>query len=231
MIFKVFRIEMPRFGLDDVGGQVQHVLWNLFIWDIPEVLVAMVTIPQWMPLIRSSIQRRTSTGLGRSRADRFPSAQASRSLPRAVACTACATRKATPARSNSSRSAITPPDTGREMSSIVSTDTIIRISPGETPDYNSDNPLVRLLGYAEAHRLAAGRHYYLTDELHVPFSHLTLAGPQGSDSDVLDPTRQDNKSDFQKQNIRDFLVTDTYLLRGWVTAQAWDKLEDLRSEE
>lgn len=115
------------------------------------------------------------------------------------------------------------------MSSIVSTDNIIRIPPGETPDYNSDNPLVRLLGYAEAHRLSAGRHYYLTDELQalVPFSHLTLAGPQGSDSDVLDPTRQDNKSDFQKQNIRDFLVTDTYLLRGWVTAQAWDKLEDV----
>jgi hypothetical protein len=54
-----------------------------------------------------------------------------------------------------------------------------------------------------AKRLAAGRHYYLTDELQalVPFSHLTLAGPQGSDSDVLDPTRQDNKSDFQKQNL------------------------------
>jgi mannose-6-phosphate isomerase-like protein (cupin superfamily) len=115
------------------------------------------------------------------------------------------------------------------MSSIVSTDTVIRIPPGETPNYNSDNPLVRLLAYAEAQRLAAGRHYYLTDDLQalVPFSHLTLAGPQGSDADILDPARQDSKTDFQKQNIRDFLVTDTYLLRGWVTTKAWEKLEDV----
>src|SRR5262249_48838450 len=39
MIFKVFRPKMPRFGRDDVRGQVQHVLWNLFIWDILEVFV------------------------------------------------------------------------------------------------------------------------------------------------------------------------------------------------
>ena len=61
------------------------------------------------------------------------------------------------------------------MSMIVRTDTVIRVPPGETPDYNGDNPLVRLIGYAEAQRLAAARHYYLTDDLQalVPFSHLT----------------------------------------------------------
>ena len=114
------------------------------------------------------------------------------------------------------------------MSMIVRTDTVIRVPPGETPDYNGDNPLVRLIGYAEAQRLAAARHYYLTDDLQalVPFSHLTLAGPQGADADILDPARQDGKNDFQKQNIRDFLVTDTYLLRGWVTTRAWENLED-----
>ena len=115
------------------------------------------------------------------------------------------------------------------MSMIVRTDTVIRIPPGQPPDYDSNNPLVRLMGYAEAQRLAAARHYYLTDDLQalVPFSHLTLAGPQGGDADILDPAQQDNKSDFQKQNIRDFLLTDTYLMRGWVTTRAWDKLEDV----
>jgi mannose-6-phosphate isomerase-like protein (cupin superfamily) len=115
------------------------------------------------------------------------------------------------------------------MSTIVRTDCVIRIPPGETPDYNSNNPLVRLIGYAEAQRLAAARHYYLTDDLQalVPFSELTLAGPQGSEADILEPTQQDNKNDFQKQNIRDFLITDTYLLRGWVTTRAWRNLEDV----
>ncbi|MDC7787631.1 hypothetical protein PQJ75_12510 [Rhodoplanes sp. TEM] len=115
------------------------------------------------------------------------------------------------------------------MSEIVTTDHVVRIPPGETPDYNSDNPLVRLIGYAEAQHLAAARHYYLTDDLQalVPFSELTLAGPQGADADILDPTRQDSKNDFQKQNVRDFLVTDTYILRGWVTTSAWRDLENV----
>jgi hypothetical protein len=64
------------------------------------------------------------------------------------------------------------------MSMIVRTDTVIRVPPGETPDYNGDNPLVRLIGYAEAQRLAAARHYYLTDDLQalVPFSHRRQPG-------------------------------------------------------
>lgn len=115
------------------------------------------------------------------------------------------------------------------MSEIVTTDHVVRIPPGQTPDYNSDNPLVRLIGYAEAQHLAAARHHYLTDDLQalVPFSELTLAGPQGADADILDPVRQDSKNDFQKQNIRDFLVTDTYVLRGWVTTSAWQDLENV----
>jgi hypothetical protein len=109
------------------------------------------------------------------------------------------------------------------MPSLVASDTILRVPPGQAPDYNSGNPLIKLLALGEMQRLAAERHFYLTDDLQalLPFSHLDFAGPQGQDADVLDPTRQDNKTDFQKQNVRDFLVTDTYLLRGWVTPRAW----------
>jgi hypothetical protein len=113
------------------------------------------------------------------------------------------------------------------MSNIITSDTVVRVPAGQPPDYNSNNPLTKLLALSEGQRLAAERHFYLTDELHYlfPFSHLELAGPLGADADVLDPTRQDNKTDFQKQNIRDFLTTDTYLLRGWVTTKAWKDLE------
>lgn len=109
------------------------------------------------------------------------------------------------------------------MPYIVAEDTVQRMKPGETPDYNSANPLMKLLALTEYHRLAAERSYYLTDDLQalVPFGHLDLVGPQGGDADVLDPTQQDNKADFQKQNVRDFTTTDTYLLRGWVTPRAW----------
>ncbi len=113
------------------------------------------------------------------------------------------------------------------MPSLVASDTILRVPPGQPPDYNSGNPLIKLLALGEQQRLAAERHFYLTDDLQalLPFSHLDFAGPQGQDADVLDPTRQDNKTDFQKQNVRDFLVTDTYLLRGWLTPRAWKDLE------
>ena len=109
------------------------------------------------------------------------------------------------------------------MPSLVFSDKVTRFPPGRTPDYNSGNPLAKLLSVAEGQRLAAERHFYLTDELQVllPFSHLELAGPQGAAADVLDPARQDDKTDFQKQNLRNFYLTDTYLLRGWVTPRAW----------
>lgn len=112
------------------------------------------------------------------------------------------------------------------MTEIVATDIVRRIPPGQSPDYQSNNPLMKLLAMAEGQRLAAERHFYLTDDLQalMPFDHLELAGPQGEEADNLDPARQDSKADFQKQNVRDFTVTDTYLLRGWVTTRAWQDL-------
>lgn len=114
------------------------------------------------------------------------------------------------------------------MASLVESDTVLKMPPGQLPDYNSHNPLIKLLAMSETQQLAAERHFYLTDDLQtlVPVSHLDFAGPQGQDADVLDPKFQDNKTDFQKQNVRDFLVTDTYLMRGWATPRAWANLED-----
>jgi hypothetical protein len=113
------------------------------------------------------------------------------------------------------------------MLTLVASDVVQRVPPDRPPDYSANNPLMRLLALVEKYRLAAERHLYLTDYLQylVPFDHLELAGPQGADADVLDPTRQDNKTDFQKQNVREFLLADTYLMRGWVTTKAWADLE------
>jgi len=36
---------------------------------------------------------------------------------------------------------------------------------------------------------------------------------------VTDPREQDNKEDFQKQNIHDFRCTDTWIARGWATTR------------
>src|SRR5262249_32651012 len=39
MILKFFRIEMPRFGFDDVGGKFQHVFWDFFIRNVLEIFI------------------------------------------------------------------------------------------------------------------------------------------------------------------------------------------------
>lgn len=106
---------------------------------------------------------------------------------------------------------------------IVHADTVVRVPPGTTPDYNSGNPLAKLLGLVEQAQFAAEREHYLTEHTQYlfPYSALTLYGPQGAAADVLEPTRQDSKTDFQKQNLKDFLCTDTQLCRGLVAVGDW----------
>jgi mannose-6-phosphate isomerase-like protein (cupin superfamily) len=106
---------------------------------------------------------------------------------------------------------------------IVHADAVFRVLPGTTPDYKSQNPLLKLLDIVEEVRLAAERECYLFDQVQylVPFDHLELYGPSGGNADVLDPTRQDEKTDFQKQNIRNFTTTDALLVRGWATIGDW----------
>src|SRR5262249_4410912 len=38
LVLKFVRLKVPRFCFNDVRGQLQHVLWDLFVWDILEIL-------------------------------------------------------------------------------------------------------------------------------------------------------------------------------------------------
>lgn len=106
---------------------------------------------------------------------------------------------------------------------ILHEDAYFRVTPGTSPNYDAGNSLLKLMSLIETLTLAEGREYYDVDQLQYlfPIRSLEFYGPQGQDADVLDPTQQDNKTDFQKQNVRDFVVTDTFLVRGIVTAGSW----------
>lgn len=106
---------------------------------------------------------------------------------------------------------------------IVHADSVFRVTPGTTPAYNKGNSLVKLLDLMENVRLAAERECYLMEHAQYlfPFETLDLYGPSAPDTDLLDPTRQDNKTDFQKQNVRDFRTGDTMLMRGYATVGDW----------
>jgi len=39
MILELFRLEVAGFGLDDMRGQLQHVLWYFFVGDIFEIFI------------------------------------------------------------------------------------------------------------------------------------------------------------------------------------------------
>src|SRR5437016_5719846 len=106
---------------------------------------------------------------------------------------------------------------------IVHSDSVFQVMPGTTPNYDQKNSLLSLVNLVEWVQLAAEREYYKFDSLQYlfPFDYLELYGPSGADSTILDPTRQDNKTDFQKQNVRSFHTTDSYLVRGWASAGDW----------
>ncbi len=53
----------------------------------------------------------------------------------------------------------------------------------------------------------------------IPYDYLELYGPSGRLWNVTDPGQQDNKEDFQKQNIKEFRCTDTWVARGWATVR------------
>src|SRR5262249_35207411 len=44
MIFEFFRFEMPRFGLDDMRRELQHILRDLFVLDLVEILVLLADL-------------------------------------------------------------------------------------------------------------------------------------------------------------------------------------------
>jgi mannose-6-phosphate isomerase-like protein (cupin superfamily) len=104
---------------------------------------------------------------------------------------------------------------------IVSGDKVFIVKPPVTVDYKANNPLSRLMSLLETTELSAERENYLLNQVQylIPFDFLELYGPSGSSWNVSDPTEQDNKEDFQKQNIRDFRCTDTWIARGWATTR------------
>jgi mannose-6-phosphate isomerase-like protein (cupin superfamily) len=101
---------------------------------------------------------------------------------------------------------------------ILHTDAVVGVRPGESPDYDHKNPVSKLTGLIESQSLAAERESYVSGKLQYlfPIKSLTLYGPSGGDAGILDPTQQDNKTDFQKQNVNDFITSETRLVRGLV---------------
>jgi mannose-6-phosphate isomerase-like protein (cupin superfamily) len=106
---------------------------------------------------------------------------------------------------------------------ILHSDSVFQVPAGTTPNYNKGNSLVTLLRLMEQTQLAVDREWYLRDHLQYlfPVEFLELYGPSGGDAGLLDPARQDNKTDFQKQNVKSFRTSATSLVRGWVTTGDW----------
>jgi mannose-6-phosphate isomerase-like protein (cupin superfamily) len=106
---------------------------------------------------------------------------------------------------------------------IVHSDSIFQVEPGTAPDYNTKNPLLKLMHLIEKVELAAEREYYMMEHVQYlfPVKHLQLYSPSAPNHTLHDPTQQDIKTDFQKQNVRDFLTADTLLVRGWVNTGQW----------
>jgi len=100
----------------------------------------------------------------------------------------------------------------------------IRVDPNQDPDYQDRNPITRVLTFWARAELAADREHYDAGNLHFlfPYRNLALYGPKPPNTDVLDPRQQDDKQDFQKQNIADFDFTDAWVARGYAAAGDWD---------
>jgi mannose-6-phosphate isomerase-like protein (cupin superfamily) len=100
---------------------------------------------------------------------------------------------------------------------------VVPIEPGTSPNYSRDNPLTKIIEAYEAFEPSAGgQHYLVNTRNHVlPFRNLALYGPSGGDWQVVDPRQQDNKNDFQKQNVRSFDLAETQMARGYAVAGDW----------
>jgi hypothetical protein len=97
------------------------------------------------------------------------------------------------------------------------------VPPGTAPNYSKGNPLWRLVECVEATELACGGHRYVADSLQhlYPIERLALYGPSGDRWQQLDPRGQDDKNDFQKQNIRELVLTGMAVVRGYARAGDW----------
>ena len=100
---------------------------------------------------------------------------------------------------------------------------VLEVPPGTSPNYDKNNPIWRIIQAVEGLELAADREHYLPDTIHhlMPVRSLALFGPSGDQWQVRDPRQQDNKNDFQKQNIRELTLSGTHVARGFARAGDW----------
>ena len=100
---------------------------------------------------------------------------------------------------------------------------VLPVPPGTAPNYAKNNPIWLLVSQVEATELSAGREHYLADSLQYvfPIAELALYGPSGDAWEVRDPRQQQNKNDFQKQNIRALKLTGMSIVRGYARAGDW----------
>lgn len=100
---------------------------------------------------------------------------------------------------------------------------VVPIEPGTSPKYNSNNPLTKIIAAYEGFEPSAGAQHYIANSRNflLPFRNLALYGPAGGDWQVADPRLQDNKNDFQKQNVRSFDLAETQLTRCYAHAGDW----------
>ena len=96
------------------------------------------------------------------------------------------------------------------------------VTPGTEPDYNTRNPINRVIEAFEGCQVAAEREHYAHDliQLLLPVESITLYGPRSPNHEIIAPEKQDFV-DFQKQNVEDFSLGDMRLMRGWVTVDGW----------
>ncbi|HTI70262.1 MAG TPA: cupin domain-containing protein [Candidatus Limnocylindria bacterium] len=106
---------------------------------------------------------------------------------------------------------------------LVDSNRTIEVPQGTSIDYYQNNPLVVAAKWVEDARLAAELDCYQLDQIHYlfPIESLELWGPSGGDHGVLDPRFQDNKTDFQKQNLKSLTLGDAHFMRGWATINDW----------
>ena len=83
---------------------------------------------------------------------------------------------------------------------LINTDKVL---PIQGPiDYQAFNPLSKLMDVVEKIQLAAERECYIPSKVQylLPFDYLEMY-PPSTVPPILDPRSQDNKEDFQKQNV------------------------------
>jgi mannose-6-phosphate isomerase-like protein (cupin superfamily) len=106
---------------------------------------------------------------------------------------------------------------------LVASNQTIEVPPGTQINYYQNNPLILAAKWVEQVQLAAETENYLGDQLEYlfPIDSMELWGPSGGDYAILDPRLQDNKMDFQKQNLKVLRIGDAWVVRGWASVDGW----------